>query len=290
MEPVLGSVAWRAQDKGPFCLAICWTVITISSFFVVARVCSRCITLGKLRNDDYFAILGHICGCVSTVFSTVAVLYGNGKHSSLLTPHQQQKATLWTMISICPAIISLGLPKLAVVALLARILNPSRFHKWILWITGICCQLALLATVGMLLGLCIPARSLWNLSEGGKCFNMNFFIAYSICAGCMYIPSDSKYYREGLVLTDIAYSAFVDIYLAVYPAIVLYKIQMPRKKKLFLSLALGVGSMLKGAPSLLLARFLSFTHYYGWFKVVIFSGCTRAESKVGSIITLPGVR
>lgn len=40
-----------------------------------------------------------------------------------------------------------------------------------------------------------------------------------------------------------AYSAFVDIYLAVYPTIVLYKLQLSLKKKLALCVALGVGSM-----------------------------------------------
>jgi hypothetical protein len=36
-------------------------------------------------------------------------------------------------------------------------------------------------------------------------------------------------------------SAFLDFYLAIYPAVVLWKLQMPVKKKLALSCALGMG-------------------------------------------------
>lgn len=44
-----------------------------------------------------------------------------------------------------------------------------------------------------------------------------------------------------LILT--ALSAIVDLYLAIYPAVVLYRLQMNVKKKIALSFALGLGSM-----------------------------------------------
>ncbi|KAI8274601.1 hypothetical protein K4K60_009537 [Colletotrichum sp. SAR11_57] len=40
-----------------------------------------------------------------------------------------------------------------------------------------------------------------------------------------------------------AFGAFVDAYLAIYPAVVLSKLQMSLKKKIALSVALGIGSM-----------------------------------------------
>lgn len=44
-----------------------------------------------------------------------------------------------------------------------------------------------------------------------------------------------------LILT--ALSAIVDLYLAIYPAVVLYRLQMNVKKKIALSFALGLGSV-----------------------------------------------
>lgn len=47
----------------------------------------------------------------------------------------------------------------------------------------------------------------------------------------------------GYLLLETDFSAFLDLYLAVYPSIVLYKLQMNRKKKVALCGALGIGSM-----------------------------------------------
>jgi hypothetical protein len=46
-----------------------------------------------------------------------------------------------------------------------------------------------------------------------------------------------------LLLTQTALSAFVDLYLAIYPAIVLWKLHMSTKKKLALMAALGLGTV-----------------------------------------------
>ena len=41
----------------------------------------------------------------------------------------------------------------------------------------------------------------------------------------------------------IAASAFVDLYLAIYPAVILIKLQMSHKKKIALCAVLGFGAM-----------------------------------------------
>lgn len=47
--------------------------------------------------------------------------------------------------------------------------------------------------------------------------------------------------RLTLNASAIVFSAFVDLYLSIYPSIVLYRLQLPRKKKIYLSIALGLG-------------------------------------------------
>ncbi|OHW91991.1 integral membrane protein [Colletotrichum incanum] len=222
-RPPVGSEAWKAQDKGPGILIICWVVTAISTVFVLGRVYVRGNIMGKFQSDDYFIILGQVCGHVSTALSTLAVRSGNGKHMVVLTTEQQQNAILWTTAAFCPGIMSFGLPKLAVVSLLTRLMNPGKYHKWFLWWLGIWCQLTLFVTAGLLLGRCTPARSLWNFSVKGNCFSTDILVGYCIYAG--------------------AFSAFVDVYLALYPAIVLCRLQMSTKKKIALSCALGIGSI-----------------------------------------------
>uniref|UniRef100_A0A8H7KEG8 Rhodopsin domain-containing protein n=1 Tax=Bionectria ochroleuca TaxID=29856 RepID=A0A8H7KEG8_BIOOC len=113
--------------------------------------------------------------------------------------------------------------KMAVVYLLTKLLNPNKWHKYFLWWQGIWCQLTLFATVGVLIGRCKPAHSLWNFDVPGECFSPDILVAYCIYAG--------------------SFSAFVDLYLAIYPAVVLFNLQMSFKKKLALSFALGIGSV-----------------------------------------------
>ncbi|KAI1337190.1 integral membrane protein [Xylariaceae sp. FL0016] len=192
--------AWAAEDKGPQILITCWTVISLATLFVIARF------------------------YLSTALSTLSVSYGDGKHFSILTIAQQQGSILWTTVGFCPGVMSFGLPKLAVVVLLRRLLVPGRLHGAFLWFLGIFTQLVLFATVGVLIGRCYPARAQWDFSITEKtCFSTHILASYYIFAG--------------------AWSAFVDFYLAFYPAIVLSKLQMTLKKKLAFSLALGIGSV-----------------------------------------------
>ncbi|KAL2106172.1 hypothetical protein VUR80DRAFT_7105 [Thermomyces stellatus] len=221
--PEEGSKAWAAQDKGPSILIVCWLVTALSTLFVFARVYVRGWMQRNLQQDDWWIIIAMVCGYVSTSLSTLAVASGNGKHWALLTVEQQQGAILWTTAAFCPGVMSFGLPKMAVAYLLTKLLNPSKWHKYFLWWLGIWCQLTLFATVGVLIGRCTPARSQWDFSVKGECFDSSILVAYCIYAG--------------------AFSAFVDFYFAVYPTVVLFNLQLSLKKKFALSVALGIGSI-----------------------------------------------
>ncbi|KEZ43285.1 hypothetical protein SAPIO_CDS4726 [Scedosporium apiospermum] len=222
-NPPEGSPEWAAQDKGPYTIAICWAVTAFSTLFVIARLYVRGKIMGKLQSDDWFTVAAQICSWISTAFSTMAVASGNGKHFSLLSTEQKTGAILWTTVAFCPGVLSFGLPKMAVVVLLQRLLNPQRYHRWFLWWMGIWCQLTLFATVGVLLGRCMPARALWDFSVEGKCFDPNILVGYCIYAG--------------------SFSAFVDLYLAIYPTVVLFQLQLSLRKKIALCVALGIGSI-----------------------------------------------
>lgn len=218
-----GSKEWKAQNKGPWILVTCWLITAISTLFILARVYVRGFIHGKLQQDDYWSVVAQICGYISTALSTLAVANGNGKHFGTLTQEQQENAILWTTAAFCPGVMSFGLPKMAVIYLLTKLLNPGKWHKAFLWWMGIWCQLTLGATVGVLIGRCRPAHSLWNFDVEGECFPNHILVSYCIYAG--------------------SFSAFVDLYLAIYPAIVLFGLQLSIKKKAALIVALSIGSV-----------------------------------------------
>ncbi|KAI0153242.1 integral membrane protein [Xylariaceae sp. FL1272] len=216
--------AWAAEDKGPAIIQACWSVIAVSTLFVIARLYVRGVIKKRLELDDYLIITSIACSYLSTALSTISVNSGDGKHFATLTTHQQEASILWTTAGFCPGVFSFGLPKLAVVVLLTRLLNPGRLHAAFLWFLGITTILVLAATVGVLVGRCQPAQAQWDFSITDKtCFSTRTLASYCIFAG--------------------SWSAFVDFYLAFYPSFVLFGLQMALKKKLVLSFALGIGSI-----------------------------------------------
>ena len=58
----IGSDDWRAQDKGPSIVAICWSVTALSTVFVTARLYVRGVMLKKLHSDDYFSLVALVRG------------------------------------------------------------------------------------------------------------------------------------------------------------------------------------------------------------------------------------
>lgn len=179
----VSSPEWAAENKGPWILITCWVVTAISTLFVVARIYVRGFLQRKFQQDDVWVIIAQVCSYISRALSTIAVASGNGQHFSILGDEQKQAVILWTTAAFCPGVISFGLPMLAVVYLLTKLLNPSKLHTYFLWWLGIWCQLTLFATVGILLGKCTPARSLWDFSVKGTCIDNNILVSYCIYAG-----------------------------------------------------------------------------------------------------------
>lgn len=115
--------------------------------------------------------------------TVAAVRYGNGQHFALLNDKQRSGAIMYTLAGFCPGVLSFGIPKLAVVALLARITNPSHRHRSVLWLVTGGCLVVLLGCVIILFAQCNPSRSQWDFSVQGTCWSPWILIYYAIVAG-----------------------------------------------------------------------------------------------------------
>ncbi|KAK8848708.1 integral membrane protein [Apiospora arundinis] len=218
------STEWHTyifEDRGASELAVIWTFTGIALFFASARWYVRGWMQRRLRSDDYLIAISVSTGIIACALTTVSVSKGIGRHVEALSQEQRITATLWVYAAYCPSVLSFGLPKLAVIALLVRLLVPSRTHFWVLWVMGALVQFALLGVVGLLFGRCQPLLYAIDQSVEGHCLATSTWVHY-----CLFTAS---------------FSAFVDFYLAAYPSIVLYKLQMARRKKIALSIALGLG-------------------------------------------------
>jgi hypothetical protein len=114
-----------------------------------------------------------------------AVRAGNGRHFTTLTDNQKSDAILYTLAGFCPGILSFAIPKLAVVALLTRIMNPSQRHKVFLWAMTVGCLVILMGCVIIIYAQCTPTQSQWDFSVPGTCWSPWILIYYAIFAGSM---------------------------------------------------------------------------------------------------------
>lgn len=124
-----------------------------------------------------------MCAYIALGFTVVAVHAGNGRHFATLTPTEQSDAILYTMAGFLPSILSFGLPKLAVVALLTKIVLPSRRHRYFMWFITTLCTLMLVACIVVMYARCTPARSQWDFSVKGRCWSPWILVRFSVLAG-----------------------------------------------------------------------------------------------------------
>jgi hypothetical protein len=114
----------------------------------------------------------------------MSVYWGNGKHFESLDLQQKQNTIKWMMAAYVPGIETLGFPKLAVIALLTRLLMPNQIHLWLLWSMGIICCLSLTAMVTALLLQCSPPRALWTLTMPRDCLDPPKLEGLAFWASC----------------------------------------------------------------------------------------------------------
>ena len=106
-----------------------------------------------------------------------------------MTEHQQENVIFFTILNFPFGIMAFGIPKLAVVALLTRILNPGKWHRVFLWSLSGLCVVALLGCIVILFGQCSPSASQWDFSiTPDYCWSKWVLVNYAIFAGCQFRP------------------------------------------------------------------------------------------------------
>jgi hypothetical protein len=134
-----------------------------------------------------------------------------------------QDVIFFTLLAFCPGILFFGLPKLAVLMLLVRLLNPAKWLKRFFWVTVWISQLSFICLIGLIIGRCNPPKKMWKTDTAGKCLKMSIVTDFAVYVGAM--------------------SAFVDVVLAVYPAVVLFRTPMSLRRRIGLTATLGIGAI-----------------------------------------------
>lgn len=171
------------DNKGPAVIIVCALFQALATVFVFARLFCRIRMLDRLYLDDWILTTALGCGWTAVGFTVISVHYGDGRHMDTLALDDMSQVLLWTIAGFFPGILAFTLPKLAVISLLCRMLNPNRLHKTFMFGLGALLMINAFVCLGMLFGRCRPFRAVWDASipEDQKvCWDFWIIVCYAI--------------------------------------------------------------------------------------------------------------
>ena len=188
MQPY--SPQYASESKGPRILGVFWSFFALSTVLVSAQLYIRAKILQNIGPEDYMIIGAMVMVATYTVLGTVDVYMGYGRHTAVIMQEGGmdllERVLLVNYINFAFGIMSFTSPKLAIAALLNRILNPGRFHRIGLWaLTGLVFMSSSILIV-VLFTMCDPPKALWQIhlvAAGATCRPMPTLIGYAIFTG-----------------------------------------------------------------------------------------------------------
>ncbi|KAF4461219.1 integral membrane [Fusarium albosuccineum] len=216
---------WEVEDYGVIADRACWSMFAVTTFIVILRVITRVFVgkgrLGGLGWDDYITIFCILVMLVTCIFVTIGSHYGLGRRMEDIDPTLIPEALKWNSIISAVLIWTFSLPKFAIIAILKRILDYGLKTTILFWGLALSSQACILATSVWWFKQCNPVAFGWDKTiEGGTCASVK-------------VMSDLGYFTS-------AYSAFLDVFFALYPAPFIMRLNMAFKSRVAISIALGL--------------------------------------------------
>lgn len=207
-------------------------MLDVSVVVVVLRLYCRAQTgrkvLGALGLDDLVTLICLMIILSACILGTIASGWGLGKHFASLDAEHQVQAMKYNAIIDAVIIWGFSTPKFAIVFLLKRILNHGIKTTVLFWTLALIGQIVILATSIWVFKQCDPVNYQWD--QYGSNFDMTGTCApIRILTGIGYFGS--------------SYSAFLDVFFALYPVPFVMKLRMPLKSRISISLSLSLGAV-----------------------------------------------
>ncbi|EMR61661.1 putative integral membrane protein [Eutypa lata UCREL1] len=176
---------------------------------------------GGLGLDDFITIGCLLVYLATCILITIGSHYGLGKHYDDVPDEHLEMALKYNVIISSVLIWAFSLPKFAIIAILKRILEYGLKTTILFWGLALTSQACILATSVWWFVQCRPVEYGWNkVTIQGECSDV------SILANLGYLSS--------------AYSAFLDIFFALYPIPFIMRLNMPLRKRVAISVALSL--------------------------------------------------
>lgn len=175
-------------------------------------------------------------GSITNVYQ---VANGLGRHIDSLTPRERSGFLEWTLIAETQIIIGTCFTKVSVCAFILRIMR--RTNKMLTHFVHALMTLVVVTTLGLVITFllqCRPLNALYDPEVAGTCYSQHvtFSVAYAQGGELAQIIICAK-----LAHNIIAVSILTDFLCAGLPFLIMRKLQMKKKRKIGLSLLMGLG-------------------------------------------------
>ncbi|KAI0113322.1 hypothetical protein F4814DRAFT_343330 [Daldinia grandis] len=216
------------DDYDVFANQVLWSLFAIATIIVGLRIVCR-LRFGTYQRaglglDDYITVFCLVLSLVVCVLVTIATDFGLGRHAYDLDHYEKTNALKYNVIINAVLIWQFSLPKFAIIAILKRILNYGTKTAVLFWTLGITSQACVLAVSVWWFKQCDPMEYGWDKTiDGGTCVDIR-------------VMSSLAYFTS-------AYSAFLDIFFALYPIPFIMSLNMPLRSRIAVAGALSLSSL-----------------------------------------------
>lgn len=203
--------------------AATWPFAGISTLLFLMRVVAQLRkTTQKSYWEDFMLTSSWIFAIVQAAIFQVALNAAKDLDTANLRG-TVPPAAFWAILMNNWSFLSIELPKVCVAILIVRLFRPALWLQVVIW--GLCATINVLAVVGFIITwvMCNPVAGQWDPYKypTTKCWPRSIQITYA-CVLC-------------------GISSFVNIAFSIYPAIVVWKLQMARWKKISTIGLMGLG-------------------------------------------------
>ncbi|KAK9420247.1 hypothetical protein SUNI508_06516 [Seiridium unicorne] len=206
-------------DRGPEVLAVSWTLPVLSLIFLVLRLYCKFMRHRGLWWDDHVLTASWIACLVCSIILTVNVRAGFGKHQMDIATENLAPIGMRGVIVGIFMVIATGWSKTSFALTLLRLVNG--WQKTALWVIIVTVNIFLTLSGFTNLLQCSPVDKVWQPYLPGTCWPSNVNLGISIFAA--------------------AYSALMDLALALAPWFLILKLQMKRREKFGVAVAMSMG-------------------------------------------------
>ncbi|KAH7303322.1 hypothetical protein B0I35DRAFT_498578 [Stachybotrys elegans] len=220
----LENVEWEfdpsAPNNGPRVNIAVWSLFALSSIFIALRLFCKFKRHRGLWWDNYVLVASWIFFLAGTIQLSVNIAYGFGRPGANINPLHAYRVGLGGLIVGTMVLTAPVLGKISFILTLSRLSGPKL--KIFLWVLGATMASFQLVALVVQWAQCTPLEKVWNpFMPEGEC------LPYQI--------------NLGLSMGSAAYSGVVDLILAAIPWFVLKDLQIKKREKMGIALAMSMG-------------------------------------------------